>query len=138
MRSKYFLWLSIITSFGGLIGCSKAPLISIPSRQIETQKITLANVQKIVKKGATNSEVIAALSSPNIVTSNPDGTETWVYDKVMSEAEYAQGSNGAVAVQSTRTLIVVIKFDKSIIIKREPGRTNRVRIVVLKISARTS
>ena len=105
--------LLLIASMGTLIGCaSKAPLISIPSRQIDTQRVTLGNVQKTVKKGATNSEVIAALSSPNIVTTNPDGTETW-YDKVMSEAEYAEGSNGAVAVQSTRTLIVVIKFDKS-------------------------
>ena len=73
----------------------------------------MGNVQKIVKKGASSSDVIAALSSPNIVTSNSDATETWVYDKIMTEMEYAQGSNGAVAVQSTRTLIVVIKFDKS-------------------------
>jgi hypothetical protein len=114
MKNKSLLGLLLIASIGGLIGCvSTVPLISIPSRQIDTQKITLGNVQKTVKKGATNSEVVAALSSPNIVTSNPDGTETWVYDKVMSEAEYAQGLNGAVAVQSTRTLIVVIKFDKA-------------------------
>jgi hypothetical protein len=67
----------------------------------------------IVKKGASSADVIGALSSPNIVTSNNDGTETWVYDKIMTEAEYVQGSNSGVAVKSTRTMIVVIKFDKA-------------------------
>lgn len=90
-----------------------APLAVIPARKVETQKITLGNVQMTVKKGATNSDVINALSSPNIVTLNNDGTETWVYDKLMVEAEYAEGSNSGVAVKSSRTLIVVIKFDKN-------------------------
>lgn len=96
-----------------LSACVQAPLATIPARQIETQKVTLGNVQMVVKKGAMNSEVIAALSSPNIVTTNKDGTETWVYDKVMTEAEYVQGSNSGVATKSTRTMIVVIKYDKS-------------------------
>ena len=98
----------------GLLGCAPpAPFASIPARHIETQKVTLGNVQMIVKKGASSADVIGALSSPNIVTSNKDGTETWVYDKIMSESETAVGSNGIVAVKSTRTMIVVIKFDQA-------------------------
>ena len=31
----------------------------------------------------------------------------------MSENEYVQGQNSGVAVRSTRTMIVVIKFDKN-------------------------
>lgn len=96
-----------------LLGCSApAPFATIPARQIETQKVTLGNVQMIVKKGASSADVIGALSSPNIVTSNKDETETWVYDKIMTESETAFGSNGVVAVKSTRTMIVVIKFDR--------------------------
>jgi len=60
--------------------------------------------------------VINALSSPNIVTSNADGSETWVYDKVSTEQENAAGSNGNVSVRSTRTMMVVVKFDKSHIV----------------------
>ena len=100
--------------FWSLQGCAPpAPFATIPARQIETQKVTLGNVQRIVKQGASSADVIGALSSPNIVSSNKDGTETWVYDKIMSESETAIGSNGAVAVSSTRTMIVVIKFDKN-------------------------
>ena len=97
-----------------LIACAPpVPLATIPARQIETQKVTLGNVQRIVKKGASSADVIGALSSPNIVTSNKDGTETWVYDKIMTESESATGPNGAVSVSSTRTMIVVIKFDQA-------------------------
>jgi hypothetical protein len=97
----------------GCVQSNPAPLAVIPARQIETQKVTLGNVQRIVKKGASSSEVIDALSSPNIVTSNHDNTETWVYDKILMEKENAFGDNGTVEVKSTRTMIVVIKFDKS-------------------------
>jgi hypothetical protein len=61
-----------------LVGCStppppSSPLAIIPARKIEIQKITLGNVQMVVKKGASSTDVIQALSSPNIVTSNKDG-----------------------------------------------------------------
>ena len=111
---KLLLAISMLSLL--MVSCAQrnpAPLAVIPARQIETQKVTLGNVQRIVKKGASSSEVIDALSSPNIVTSNPDNTETWVYDKILMEKENAFGDNGSVEVKSTRTMIVVIKFDKS-------------------------
>jgi len=99
-----------------LIGC--APQALIPARQVETQKITLGSLQRIIKTGGSNSEVIAALGSPNIITSNRDGTETWVYDKIATEAEYVGGFNSSTSITSSRTLIVVIKFDKNALIEK--------------------
>ena len=99
-------------------GCSfmqpppEAPLAVIPARQIETQKLTLGSVQSRVQVGAYSGDVIEALGSPNQVTSNSDGGETWVYDKLVTEEEYAKGQNSGVNVKSSRTLIVVVKFDK--------------------------
>ncbi len=111
MKTLHFILSGVFCC--ALLGCAPpAPFATIPARQIETQKVTLGNVQMVVKKGASSADVIGALSSPNIVTSNKDGTETWVYDKIMSEPETALGNNGVVAVKSTRTLIVVIKFDQ--------------------------
>jgi hypothetical protein len=109
------MFLPLIGAFV-LAGC--APQVMIPARQAETQKITLGNVQRIVKKGATSSDVIGALSSPNIVTSNRDGTETWVYDKIATESEYAGGFNSSTSMRSSRTLIVVIKFDKNGLVEK--------------------
>jgi hypothetical protein len=97
-----------------ILSCAPpAPLAVIPARQIETHKITLGNIQMLIKKGTSSADVISALSSPNIVTSNDDGTETWVYDKIMTEAESVEGYKSSVSVKSTRTMIAVIKFDKN-------------------------
>jgi len=102
--------LSILACFG----CTQTvPLAVIPARQIQTQKITLGALQLSIKKGSSSSDVINALSSPNIVTSNKDETETWVYDKMVTEQESATGTNGGVSISSSRTMIVVIKFDKN-------------------------
>lgn len=94
------------------------PLAVIPAREIETEKITLGSVQSRVKVGVGGGEVIAALGSPNIVASNTDGTETWVYDKIMTEQEKAVGRFPAfifrdtnVSVKSSRTMIVTVRFD---------------------------
>lgn len=110
--SKLSIGLICLIFAISIVGCAQAPLAAIPSRQLETQKTTLGTVQSRVRIGASSEDVILALSSPNIVTSNPDGTETWVYDKISSESEYATGYNSGVSVVSTRTLIVVIKFNK--------------------------
>ena len=106
-----------------LAGCSAtnvAPLATIPARQIETQKITLGAAQ-MLKIGMGGDEVIAKLSSPNIITTDSDGLELWVYDKSSSDSEMVQTSDGwlfqartqsSVSSVSRRTLIVTIKFDK--------------------------
>lgn len=89
----------------------QAPLAYIPQRQIDAQKFTLGFVQSKLKQGSSGDDVVSILGSPNIVTSNKDGTETWVYDKVATEEEAVGGFSSAVKVKSTRTMIVVIKFD---------------------------
>ncbi len=39
-------------------------------------------------------DVAAALGSPNIVTKDSDGQETWIYDKIATEASYSMDSGG--------------------------------------------
>lgn len=97
-----------------LTGCvGNVPYALLPARQTDTQKITLGSVQSQVQPGASSADVIAALGSPNIITTNNDKTETWVYDKVMSETEIARDYYGGAKVKSSRTMIVTIKFNKS-------------------------
>lgn len=107
---KTFLLLTVIPFL--VMGCQYNPLATIPARKQETQKITLGSVQSQVKNGVSSADVINALGSPNIVTTNPDNTETWVYDKILSETEVTSGSFGAVKTQTSKTLLVTIKFNK--------------------------
>lgn len=99
-----------------LSGC-QAPLALIPARQQDTQKITLGAAQKSLVKGTSASDVIEVMGSPNIVTLNIEGSETWVYDKIATESEFAEGRSSGVVVTSTRALIVIIRFNTKKVIE---------------------
>lgn len=98
-------------------------------------RVTAGTVQKEVRVGMSGAEVAQALGSPNIVTTDEERREVWVYDKIATEASYSTSSGGisallvgigssiggagnASATQSAgasstsqRTMTVVIKFD---------------------------
>jgi outer membrane protein assembly factor BamE (lipoprotein component of BamABCDE complex) len=93
------------------------------------RQMTLGVVQKEIRVGMSQADVASALGSPNIVTKDAEGKETWVYDKIATEASYSQSSGGGYATlillgiggsreagaysTTQRTLTVVIKFDKN-------------------------
>ncbi|HNW25381.1 MAG TPA: hypothetical protein PLG15_01385 [Candidatus Gastranaerophilaceae bacterium] len=51
---------------------------------IQEQELTIGTVQKYVHNGMSQDEVAISLGSPNIVTQDSNGKETWIYDKVAS------------------------------------------------------
>jgi outer membrane protein assembly factor BamE (lipoprotein component of BamABCDE complex) len=71
----------------------------------------------------SGAQVAEALGSPNIVTKDEGGDETWVFDKIATEASYSESSSGlflvlyasggrsGAAAVTQKTLTVVIKFD---------------------------
>jgi outer membrane protein assembly factor BamE (lipoprotein component of BamABCDE complex) len=87
------------------------------------RQMTVGLVQREIRKGMSQADVATALGSPNIVTNDGSGRETWIYDKIASEASVSQSSayatllllgvGGASGAASTtqRTLTVIIKFD---------------------------
>ncbi len=108
---------------------------------VEEQQMTLGIVQRDIKIGTSQADVAGVLGSPNIVTQDADGRETWIYDKVSSITSYNSsgfgvGLGGGVGgygshvlggglanvgynkrggtVQSVqKTLTVVLKFDSN-------------------------
>src|SRR5204863_6068787 len=83
------------------------------------EEMTLGNVQRSIRPGMSQGEVASALGSPNLVSKDAAGLETWIYDKVASESVYSDSSaagglilfggssaSGA-ARQSQKTLTVV-------------------------------
>ena len=84
--------------------------------------MTVGTVQREISKGMDQASVAEILGSPNIVSKDKEGQETWIYDKVASEVSYSTGSSGIVglligggssgaAASSQKTLTVVIKYD---------------------------
>lgn len=101
--------------------------------------MTLGVVQKEVRVGMSQADVAASLGSPNIVTRDGQGRESWIYDKIATEASYSNssgsvsgsaggagiagdvliigkaggsyGRNKGASATTQKTLTVVIRFD---------------------------
>jgi len=89
-------------------------------------RMTVGTVQREIRVGMTSSDVVAALGSPNMVTTDDKRRETWVYDKVATETAYSSDVGGVgvlffggyragsgAASTNQRTLTVIIKFDEA-------------------------
>lgn len=106
-----------------LAGCTTAAEHQQRLGSTAEREMTVGVVQREIRVGLTQDQVAAALGSPNIVTRDAGGNETWIYDKIASEASYSNssaygtililgGATAAGAAATTqRTLTVIIKFD---------------------------
>ncbi|MBX3718872.1 MAG: hypothetical protein KF898_04415 [Parachlamydiales bacterium] len=103
--------------------CSKASDHADQLHSAQERSMTLGIVQKEIRPGMDQGSVATALGSPNIVTKDQEGAETWIYDKVASEVSYSNdeggiwliiagyGKNAGARAKTQKTLTVVIKFD---------------------------
>ena len=104
--------------------------------QGEGERLTVGKVQREIKVGMPSAEVARVLGSPNIVTTDEERREVWVYDRISTESVYSESRGGVAALvlagsgnvagaaapvyssgagaRSTtqRTLTVIVKFDK--------------------------
>ncbi len=112
-----------ITCLSGMTGCASVNQYQQDLLSNKERETTVGIVQKEIKVGMSQADVAAALGSPNIVTKDGAGNETWVYDKIATEASYSRsggygtliliGASGSAGAYSTtqKTLTVIIKFD---------------------------
>lgn len=105
------------------------------------RELTAGIVQREIRKGMSQGDVASQIGSPNIVSKDSSGLETWIYDRIATEASYSQSqstlgglgglaadvgsvlllgmANGSYNTQrgasavTQKTLTVVIKYDAS-------------------------
>lgn len=106
-----------------VLGCASSSQHQRNLHSADEREMTVGTVQREIHKGMDQAAVAQALGSPNIVTKDKEGQETWIYDKIASEASYSTGSSGigllvvglsrasGATASTQRTLTVVIKFD---------------------------
>lgn len=112
-----------------VVGCTTAAQHHQTLPATTERDMTLGLVQKEIRVGMSQADVAASLGSPNMVTRDTTGLETWVYDKIATEASYSTSeaygtvlllgfsrSSGA-ASTTQRTLTVVIRFDERGLVK---------------------
>ena len=121
------LLIAALTVFAG---CTASKHLD-EGRNDEGTRLTVGTVQKEIKMGMSAAEVAEVLGSPNIVTTDENRQETWIYDKISTEVAYSKSSGAVVglifggsggglggasrsagaAASSQKTLTVIIKFD---------------------------
>jgi outer membrane protein assembly factor BamE (lipoprotein component of BamABCDE complex) len=116
----FTLHLGLVIALGAL-GCASRQ--AQEPAQIE-DRLTVGTVQREIKLGLDAASVVEILGSPNIVTTDDQRREVWVYDKVSSDrvdtarSTYATliiiggGNESSSSSSRQRTLTVIIKFDE--------------------------
>ena len=87
-------------------GCMTAAQHSQQLGTTQDRAITLGLVQKQIKPGISQADVAAVLGSPNIVTGDNQNHETWIYDKVATEASFSEDSGGMASSVSANSSFV--------------------------------
>ncbi len=119
-----------------LTGCKTAAQHKAEVQDDSADRMTVGKVQKEIRVGMSGADVAQALGSPNIVSTDEERREVWIYDKIATDQAYSSssggisalilgfgpgiagaaggGSNASAGASSTsqRTLTVIIKFDK--------------------------
>lgn len=118
-----------------LAGCMSASQHRAQVKDEAGDRLTVGTVQREIRVGMSGAEVIKVLGAPNIVTTDTERREVWVYDKVATETVYSESRGGVAALilaaggasggaipyasgesgartTSQRTLTVIINFDR--------------------------
>jgi hypothetical protein len=117
-------------------GCISASSHLASVRDPSTEHLTVGTVQSKLHAGLSSADVAEILGAPNIVTTDDQRREVWVYDKISSETAYSSsglglsplllGAQGSLAggvsgqgsyssgatTRTDRTLTIVVKFDE--------------------------
>ena len=121
MKTKYPLCIFLVLL---LASCMTAQEHREAVQDNNSERVTIGNLQREIKLGMSEADVAKVLGSPNIVTTDDERREVWIYDKFSTDTTVSEksgfgsliilGSSGRAGSSSTtqRTLTVIIKFDK--------------------------
>lgn len=104
-------------------GCVNNQSLYAPEKE---NKITVAKAQSELKQGMSSSSVIEVMGSPNIISTDDEGNEVWVYDKISTQTASQNsnigagfipslilggGSSNSSSASTQKTLTIIVKFD---------------------------
>lgn len=134
MKAKYLTGLLLVLL---LAGCMTAQEHREAVQDDSGDRVTVGNVQREIALGMSGADVAKVLGSPNIVTTDDERREVWIYDKFSTDTTVSEnsgfgtliilGASGRAGSSSTtqRTLTVVIKFDKEKMVRDFAYHTSR-------------
>lgn len=131
----------LILAIMGLAGCTGAQHYNPQA----DEQLTVGAVQQEIRIGMAGGQVAEILGSPNIVSTDEDRNEVWIYDKISTQYVRADTKAGILAIgggsdvvggagvsggqssgaTSQRTLTVIIKFDEDDLVRDFAYHTSR-------------
>jgi len=138
---KTLTLITLLVSLGALSGCMSASQHRDEVRDDSTDKLTVGIVQKEIRVGMSGADVAGILGSPNIVSTDTERREVWIYDRIATEYAYSSSGGGVnsfilgfgsdvllgggggynknagAASKSQRTLTIIIKFDEASLVR---------------------
>ena len=133
--------ITLITAIALMAGCAAGQYYT-PQ---EDEELTVGAVQKEIRIGMPGSQVAEVLGSPNIVSTDENRNEVWIYDKISTQYVRADAQAGILAIgggsdvigaagasgsqssgaTSQRTLTIIIKFDEDGLVRDFAYHTSR-------------
>lgn len=107
-------------------------------------RVTVGTVQREITVGMPSSEVAAILGAPNIISTDAERREVWIWDKISTDVAYSRSSgviaglivggdgggagagtrSAGAASSSQRTLTIIVKFDDAGLVRDFSYRTS--------------
>ncbi|EKV30500.1 hypothetical protein C882_4459 [Caenispirillum salinarum AK4] len=123
MKTRFALCVPVVLL--ALTGCMTAGQHRDAVRDDAGDRLTAGTVQREIHVGMSSAEVVEVLGAPNMVTTDEQRREAWVWDKISTDRAYSRSSgygtmliiggasNAGADSTSQRTLTVIVKFDEA-------------------------
>ncbi len=79
-------------------GCSATHHAQDVRAADDSDRMTVGTVQREIRIGMSATDVATVLGSPNIVTTDDERLETWIYDKISTDVTYSRSSGTIVGL----------------------------------------
>ena len=136
--------VSLLAGAAILLGACSATQHRTEVQDDSIDRLTVGTVQREVTVGMPSAHVAAILGAPNIVSTDAERREVWVWDKISTDVSYSRSSgvvagllvgssgggaaggskNAGAASSSQRTLTIIIKYDDAGLVRDFSYRTS--------------
>ena len=90
MRAIHIFLVSVLAT----AACAPATYHRGQLRDDSGDRVTVGTVQREIKVGMSSARVAEILGSPNVVSTDVERREVWVYDKIATEIIYSRSGAG--------------------------------------------
>jgi hypothetical protein len=144
IMQRNLVQVSLLASAAILLGACSATQHRAEVQDDSIDRVTVGTVQREITVGMSSANVAAILGAPNIVSTDAERREVWIYDKISTDVSYSRSSgvvaglvvgssgggvgggskNAGAASSSQRTLTIIIKYDDAGLVRDFSYRTS--------------